>query len=266
MATAPETTDFGHSRTYSTEWAGASWDEAVQLGQDGWPLALERVDVTVGELRERAGLSESVTLLEPSWDVTGSEVDIGAYLSGVPECMVDAVPRQVSRRGKVITFVVPICYSNKVAHTAVVNRGLALATLSAAIIEAGHSVEIWCGDAGMVSQSIRHRVMIRVISAGEPLDIGRLIFAMAHPAMCRRLLLGLWDSRKPDIVLAMVNANYGGPPFDCRIADLPEEIVDPYIFPYLEENDTQWDDLDTALAWCGEMFADLGLIQDQLHV
>ncbi|MFC4014066.1 hypothetical protein ACFOY2_43045 [Nonomuraea purpurea] len=264
QATAPETTSLGDSRTNSAAWAGADWEEAIRLARDGWPLALEQADVTVGQLRERAGLSAAVTILEPSWDVTGSEVDIGAYLAGEPECMVDAVPRQVSRRGKVITFVVPVVYSNSVPHASVINRGLALATLCAAIIEAGHSVEIWCGATGMVNSRTRYRAMIRAISAGEPLDIGRLIFAMAHPAMCRKMVFGLWDGREPAVVRAMVRANYGYPPFDCRPTDLPEEIADPYIFPYLEEGDRQWDDLETALEWCRQMFADLGLIQDHL--
>ncbi|MCI2416885.1 hypothetical protein MOQ72_05560 [Saccharopolyspora sp. K220] len=261
-ATAPETTDVGRSRTNATEWAGASWEEAVQLARDGWPVPLEQADVTVGQLREQAGLSKVVTVLEPAWDVTGSEVDIGAYLAGTPECMVDAVPRHVSRRGKVITFVIPMSYSSEVPHASIINRGLALATLCTAIIEAGHSVEIWCGDAGMVTPEIRFCAMVRVISAGEPLDIGRLIFAAAHPAMCRRLSFGLWDAREPAIVHAMVGADYGYPPFDCRPTDLPQEIVDPYIFPYLAAGDEQWDDLNTALSWCHWMFADLGLLQE----
>ncbi|GAA4030379.1 hypothetical protein GCM10022247_64330 [Allokutzneria multivorans] len=260
-ATAPPSTSRGKARDFATEWAGATWEEAVRLGRDGWAVALQEADITVGQLRERAGLGSTITVLEPSWDVTGSEVDVGAYLAGVPECMVDAVPRQVSRRGKVITFVIPMSYSSKVRHECIVNRGLALATLCAAIIEAGHSVEIWSGDAGLVNPGTRYRAMVRVISAGEPLDVGRLIFATAHPAMCRRLALGLWDAQPPEIALAMRGAEYGWPPFECQAEDLPEGITDPYVFPYLSEDDTQWNDLETALDWCHRMFADLGLIE-----
>ncbi|MCP3798381.1 hypothetical protein NLX83_03825 [Allokutzneria sp. A3M-2-11 16] len=263
-ATADPSITIGKSRGYATEWAGATWEEAVRLGRDGWAVALRESDFTVGQLRERAGLGSTVTVLEPAWDVTGSEVDIGAYLAGVPECMVDAVPRQISRRGKVITFVIPMSYSAKVRHECIINRGLALATLCAAIIEAGHSVEIWSGDAGFVDQGARTRysAVVRVISAGEPLDIGRLIFATAHPAMCRRLALGLWDAQPTKIALAMRAAEYGWPPFECRADDLPDGITDPYVFPYLAEDDTQWNDLDTALGWCHRMFVDLGLIEE----
>ncbi|GAA3552319.1 hypothetical protein GCM10022222_39920 [Amycolatopsis ultiminotia] len=253
------------SRREEHGWHGASWEEANRLAVDGWSVPLEETDVTVGELRESAGLSHSVTLLEPSWDVTGSEVDVGAYLSGVPECMVDAVPRQVSRRGKVITFLVPGGYANTIGHDVIINRGLALAALCTAIIDAGHSVEIWSGLAGVLhlrKAEQRFSGVARVIAAGEPLDVGRLIFAVAHPAMLRRMWLGVWDAQPKAVASAMNADSYGGPPYTCRAGDLPSEIHDPYVFPYLTTEDRQWDDLATALSWARQMFRDLDLIQD----
>src|ERR1041384_934490 len=91
----PTLPDAESRRTVHDEWQGGTWAEALRLAVDGWPPALAEADVTVPELQDGAGLSHSVTMLEPVWDVTGSEVDVGAYLSGIPECMVDAVPRQV---------------------------------------------------------------------------------------------------------------------------------------------------------------------------
>jgi hypothetical protein len=175
------------------------------------------------------------------------------------------VPRQVSRRGKVITFLIPAGYTQNIKHEAIINRGLALATLCAAIIDAGHSVEIWSGDAGMLhsgEDKDRFCGVARVISAGEPFDVGRLIFAVAHPAMLRRLWFGVWDSQPVDFATAMKADNYGHAPCTSLATDLPAEITDPYVFPYLTEGERQWDDLATALTWCRQMFNDLGLIQD----
>lgn len=264
-ATAEPSIDDGDSRRTDTEWQGASWDEAIRLAVDGWPLALEEADVTVAELRDSAGLAHNVTVLEPTWDVTGAEVDVGAYLAGVPECMVDAVPREVSRRGKVISFLVPAGYSHFVDHRMIINRGLALATLCAAIIDAGHSVEIWSGDAGWLhlpKAEIRYRSVARVIEAGEPFDVGRLIFAVAHPAMLRRLWFGVWDAQPPEIARIMNDQRYGRPPFAAKAEDLPAEITDPYVYPYLAKDDEQWADLSTALSWSRTMFRELGLIHE----
>ncbi|QWF78884.1 DUF7192 family protein [Amycolatopsis sp. CA-230715] len=263
-ATTEPSIDNGASRRVDAEWQKASWDEALRLAVDGWPVPLEDTHVTVGELRERAGLTHPVTMLEPVWDTTGAEVDVGAYLAGVPECMVDAVPRRVSRRGKVVTFLVPAGYSHFIEHDVIINRGLALATLCAAIIDAGHSVEVWSGDAGFLELSgDKHRYsgVARVLAAGEPLDLGRLIFAVAHPSMLRRLWFGVWDAQPAAVAGAMVDNAYGVPPFTCLAEDLPAEITDPYVFPYLTAEDRQWDDLPTALSWSTAMFADLGLIQ-----
>ncbi|HJQ45285.1 MAG TPA: hypothetical protein VJ870_03025 [Amycolatopsis sp.] len=263
-ATAAPSIPDPSSRRTGSDWQRASWEEAIQLAIDGWPVALDEADVTVAELRDSAGLAHNVTVLEPTWDVTGAEVDIGAYLAGVPECMIDAVPREVSRRGKVITFVVPAGYSHTVDHDAIINRGLALATLCAAIIDAGHSVEIWSGFCGWLKESTidqRFRSMTRVIEAGEPFDVGRLIFAVAHPAMLRRLWLGVWDAQPAEVASAMKADHYGGPPYTCTPEDLPAEITDPYVFPFLSRDDEQWKDLATALSWSRDMFGELGLVR-----
>ncbi|HEY0448535.1 DUF7192 family protein [Actinophytocola sp.] len=257
-ARMPETIN-GDGRHGDSEWAGGTWAEALRLAVDGWPLALRDADVTVGALRERAGLGVAATTLEPTWDVTGSEVDVGAYLAGVPECMVDATPRRTSRRGRVVTFLVPTSYSHRTPHEQVRNRGIALATLCAAIIGAGHSVEIWSGWACMVGAD-RHAAVARVVSAGEPLDIGRLIFAVAHPLMLRRLWFAVWDAQDPVVAQRMFDEDYGGPPFHCVPEDLPEQVTDPYVFPYLWRDDPQWRDLDAAMEWCHETFVDLGLL------
>jgi hypothetical protein len=264
-ASAPPTITNPASRDTDDDFRGASWDETIRLAVDGWQVALAEANVTVAQLRDNAGLSRSVTMLEPAWDVTGAEVDVGAYLSGIPECMVDAIPREVSRRGKVVSFLVPAGYSHTVEHQAIINRGLALATLCTAIIDAGHSVEIWSGFTGWLDlpeTKERFQGVARVIEAGEPFDVGRLIFAVAHPAMLRRLWLGVWDARPTEVAAAMEAGNYGRPPYTCQPADLPAEITAPYVFSYLAKEDTQWDDLSTALAWSRTTFSELGLIHD----
>jgi hypothetical protein len=125
-------------------------------------------------------------------------------------------------------------------------------------------VEIWSGDTGMIGENRKQRyaAVARVISSGEPFDVGRLVFATAHPAMCRRLWFSVWDACDAELSLAIRSAKYGGPPFECRAGDLPPEVTEPYVFPYLRDGDTQWTDLDTALDWCRRMFAELGLLAD----
>jgi hypothetical protein len=262
-ADRPPSIPFGAGRDDNSQWAGGSYEEAARLAVDGWHVDLPGVDVAVGELRERAGLSRTVTALEPTWDVSGSEVDVGVYLSGVPECMVDAVPRRTSVRGRVVTFLVPAGFVNTIPHQVIINRGLALATLCSAIIEAGHSVEVWSGFAAWLDPGMGRFVGVaRVLAAGEPLDIGRLTFASAHPAMLRRLWFSVMDAQDADFARDVALSQYGCGPYDCTADDLPSEIRDPYVFPYLDEDDAQWDTLDSSLEWSRRMFAELGLLAE----
>ncbi|AUG81044.1 hypothetical protein CFP65_6388 [Kitasatospora sp. MMS16-BH015] len=261
-AQAPESIPDGSGRHGDSAWSGASWADALRLAAEGWQQPLSEERVSVAALRERAGLTAPRLRLEPVWDVTGAEVDIGAYLGGEPECMVDLMPRRVSRVGKVVTFLIPAVYANTTPHAAIRHRGLALAALSAAIVAAGHSVEIWSGYAVHHGRpAARYTAMAKVISAGEPLDIGRLVFAAAHPAMLRRLWFAVWDGQERELARRLKEDRYGRPGYDCRAEDLPaESAAEAYVFPYLVPEHAQWRELGSALAWCRELFADLGLL------
>ena len=265
-ARAPDTiADGAGRRKQSDNWAGATWDEALALATYGWTAPVPEVDVAVAALRENIRVrADGVSTLVPIWDVTGSEVDVSGYLAGVPECMIDWDPRTLSSHGRVVTFLVPGSYPNTVPRPHVINRGVALAALCSAIISAAHSVEVWSGFTGSVPRRAgagddRFCAAARVISAGEPLDVARLLFAMAHPAMLRRLWFGVWDSAEPHIATRMPPNRYGTS-VPCAVSDLPGERTDAYVFPLLGQGERQWQSPEAALAWCTATFTTLGLI------
>jgi hypothetical protein len=138
---------------------------------------------------------------------------------------------------------------------------MALTALCSAIITAGHSVEIWSGYCTYLTAG-RVASVARVISAAEPFNMGRLIFVMAHPAMLRRLWFGVWDSAPREWARLMPPNNYGTEPYTCYPDDLPDGVTDPYVFPFLGPADPQWATLDSAMAWCQEMFRELGLVKN----
>ncbi|WP_062204274.1 hypothetical protein [Streptomyces sp. NBRC 109706] len=250
----------GHSRKRDDAWAGADFAGALRLATDGWARALPETDVSIATLRERTGQRVRTTVLEPRWDVTGSEVDIAAYLAGEPECMIDAVPQLTTTVGRVVTLLVPAVCTAGTPNAFIQHRGLALAALCSAIVGAGHSVEVWSGWASNPDGE-RYAAVARVISPSEPLDLGRLIFAMAHPAMLRRLWFAVWDTQPEPVARRMADTNYGQLPFTCYQEDLPDGVANAYVLPYLDKTEEQWETLDSALAWCQEMFRDLGLLR-----
>ncbi|CAN5212768.1 hypothetical protein BH18ACT4_BH18ACT4_00940 [soil metagenome] len=264
-AAAPDTIPAGSGRHGDSAWAGATWLEALALARRGWSQPLPEVAVAISALRE--GLSDrlGVPSLAPVWDVTGGEVDVAVYLSCAPECMIDHEPRQASAQGRVVTILVPAWYEHHVPHDQVLNRGMAIAALCSAIVRVAHSVEIWSGAAYRVPARLpvqfrdRFSAVARVVSAGEPLDIGRLIFAMAHPAMLRRLWLGVWDSAEPTVAERARDQGGYGIPCECEVGDLPGERANAYVLPYLAPNQPQWQSMESAVLWCLNTFATLGL-------
>lgn len=258
LATASSRREGSHGWA-GASWAGASWAEALSLARHGWTTTVPSVDVAVAELRTRMADRLHTDLVRIT-DVAGSEVDVAAYLAGVPECMHDVEPRRMSRHGRVVTLLVPAAYSSNVDHESIMNRGRALCALCTAVVAAGHSVEVWTGYAFHIGGARLHAVAA-VISAGEPFDPARLMFAVAHPAMLRRLWFGVWDGTDAELARQLIRYSYGYPPFECRRSDLPAEVTDAYVLPYLDSRDTQWADQDSALAWTAATFAELGLVQ-----
>lgn len=71
----------------------------------------------------------------------------------------------------------------------------------------------------------------------------------------------MWDSAPKPVAHRLRHRAYGSAPCDCYPEDLPAAITDAYILPYLSPEDPQWKTPDTALAWCREMFTNLGLLR-----
>lgn len=257
-AKKPVTIPNSSGRREDPAFAGAGWEETLRLARDGWSARLPEVEADVAALRTGSGRVRT-TVLVPRWDVTGSEVDIGAYLAGEPECMIDAEPQQATTHGRVVSFLIPASYENFIPHQVIRNRGLALSALCSSIIMAGHGVEIWSGFGGRVADT-RASAVARVISPAEPLDLGRLIFALAHPAMLRRLWHSIWDSTPEELARLIHSNRHCYPPFSSYRDDLPDGVEDPYILPALKPGDDQWNTLESSLARCREIFADLGLL------
>lgn len=77
-------------KDWDSDWAGSKdYDHALQIAREG--LDLEKIHATMGEL------SIGVKQQELFYDVTGSYVDIGRYLEGEPENMINFQESQENR-------------------------------------------------------------------------------------------------------------------------------------------------------------------------
>lgn len=194
---------FSNTKTYS---------EAIHLLENGWPEGLKQVDFLSS--RARDAQPQSSFDFSPYHDVHGSTVDMGRYLSGDPECMIDYRIEKQAKCGRVVRVVVNAACSASMSSIDYYRRGVAALKIIDAFETAGYRCEV---VAGTVSKCPQHwfSAQVTVKDPDQPLDMDRLAFFLAHPAMERRLFFRLHE-RLPFVLPA-----YGQPaPFPRKPGEI----------------------------------------------
>ncbi|MDF1551968.1 MAG: hypothetical protein P1P84_02845 [Deferrisomatales bacterium] len=194
-----------HSRELS-EWteffASPTFEDAAELAQNGWPEGrremAERFDtLQIAQTAEDTGAY--------SWETEGSFFDLGQLLSGEPEHWLHE-EREPRRRVWQIT--VNVAASNKVTQATIMNRGAAVLALVDALQGAGDIVELHVvASARDWSKSIGRNILTTIPLGVTPLDMGTAAYALAHPSMLRRIILGCMEYASP----GKVKSAYGKP-------------------------------------------------------
>ena len=177
-------------REYSDpEWSGcATLSEATDLAFSGWSEPRSDVLAIAGDIL--AQVKQSVRpMYQPYHDVSGAFVDVGAYLQGVPECMVDFVPEDTSLHSKVVTILYSCSVTAENSADSIRRRGAVIGALVEILAQLQHSTIIYAerSTADEVKQRaiLSQRIMVK--DAGDRMDIDAFMFAIAHPAMLRHL-------------------------------------------------------------------------------
>ncbi len=184
----PYVGDYLRLREFSKEWHGVdSFDEAKELSINGWEAESDKALAMAESVIETAFKEHTTPTFHPVWDVTGCEVDVGRYLSGEPENMIDYEIVPTTRVGRVITVCSSVSFSSAVSTEAIKRRGYVVTALVAALSRLGYTTELWAdlsakGDSG---ETMQMRVLVK--GANDEFDPGKVMFAFSHPSMLRAL-------------------------------------------------------------------------------
>ena len=194
------------------KWAGtASLDEAINLALTGWPDG-------------RKLLSEVAALIPPkpqvvetwAFDVAGSHPSVPMYCAGDPACMMtDLTPDQRASK-PIIRIDIGKDTSWTTDSKAIMLRGAAALSLANELERQGQSVELRIVGSSRshgwkkTPKTFRWSVVFK--PAGQPLDLDRAAFALAHPATLRRLGLALYEQHAD--LHADFHPGYGSPTFE----------------------------------------------------
>lgn len=173
----------------SDEWdLGLGWKGALKAASEGWDGPRVDVDRFASHVEDSLSTDRLVTTFEARYEVSGGEVDMGRFLAGEPECMIEATPITISRHGRAVRLVVTGGCTQGFDARMIRNRGAAIVALCDLLAKAQHPVEIWVGWRSEIQYGKHHvQHAVKVQDANEALDINRLLFAIAHPATHRRL-------------------------------------------------------------------------------
>lgn len=193
-----------YATTGSKDFTGTdSWEEALELSRDGWGEIRPAVDALVEKMD--AVIAPSLRPAFTSYfDVSGGMVDVGRFMDGEPECMVETRLIETAKPGRVISILVNGSFTAGTQARAIQERGAAIVALVDSLEKMQHSteidVEISCLE-GLTT-------VIRVKNAEDVLDIDALMFAIAHPSALRRIYFAYLEGHKTFGYLA--DSAYGG--------------------------------------------------------
>jgi hypothetical protein len=241
--------------TYGYKWAygednHCNRSDAFELARVGWmakqDAALELVEDAITEVESDL----DVTAWSPVWDVQGGAVDVGQYLAGEPECMIEYPPTVVPRTGRVVTIVSSIMLSSAVRPETVIKRGTMIAALAMILERKGYNTEIWA-DLSCHGERYTMHDRILVKGANDVVDPSRILYALANPSMPRVIGFSGMYSLPPEFKRDIVSVGHGYP--SKPVHNLPEGTI------YVKELLT-WHDYD-ATAELVSYLRSLGIIE-----
>jgi hypothetical protein len=223
--------------------------QAAKLARQGWSEHRDIVDRYVEHVENQVDLDLFSTSFQATYAVAGAEVDMGRFLAGEPECMIESTPLRIARKGRAVRLVIPFGYRGVVEPAQAVRRGAAVVALADMLAKAQHPVEIWATRSQQFGGEgpTQYHANILVQSANDPLDIDRLLFVFAHPGAYRRIGFATLNG------YAGITSQGGQVP--PKPEDLGEMVENTHIFPVLEA-DQDWSEA-AAVQWVEAQLAEI---------
>ncbi len=165
---------------------GFSWEEVKEMALcDGWPKGLEIVREMSGTMS--AEFEQYIPESTPSMDVSGSFIDIGAYVSGNPECFYEFSDDD-HMRSNVITMLVDFSETFKQEAITVMRKGAAIVALIDLLESLQYRVEVVSVDSTNTHDCrAQLEYILPLKSATQPLHRGVLALTCCNAGMRRRI-------------------------------------------------------------------------------
>jgi len=240
---------------HTRSWAGTdSFGEAMELAVQGWDDgALLAEPYTSALFAQIHGLIERPEIV---LDYTGEGFDIARLTSGEPEHWLrweNVLTPGLNPR--VLRVLVDSFVSAGIEQETIRARGSVLLALVELAEFAGYRVEL-----SLVLSSSSHshtgdrlQLYAPIKQADQPAHPPRLAFALAHPAMFRRIWFGVVESLEPEL-----GSRFGAGDYYCTPGTADSEGYDLSI-PRMGLYDSHWQNAETARRWILDRLQEFGI-------
>lgn len=236
--------------------------DALTLARQGWVKGEKRVrDISArlfNSVAARIGREEFVP------DVTGLFFDVPSVVRGTPDAWFDIEIREgEGRANRHVHIIYNIAVSHSVPEAVIVARGSAVAALIELLEYGGCAVSLDVCDVAGGSHKTEPTwaTFVRIKQAGQPLELARLAFAIAHPATPRRLFFSAMeheDAETRALLGATGEGGWYGTPVDLPRYHWPDENC-LYLGCARNDTGTDWQDPKEAEKWIVKQLTEQGL-------
>ena len=205
-----------------------SFSEAVSLAKNGWDAGIKALEINKDIIISGGN--------ELNYSPTGSFVDIGSYLLGNPNCMVEFVDK-TERSKEMLDIYVSLTYgSEKSSDLALKYAKKVIKTLQEAALKYDVKIIGLCCTNYGVSSEI---VSICIKDYTENIVLNKFAFAF-HPSFFRRLFFKYIEASDN------IRPGYGAPMDEDRIKSwcFKNSKKSFWVLPRLQEDGVNWSDSD----------------------
>jgi hypothetical protein len=190
----PYKDDENYKLGLTDRWAGTKTvAEAIELSRRGWDQGLK---LLADSLDASNIIQKQSRVMAEGLDVAGTMPFIPSAVAGDPLCMVSAGLDRAKTK-PIFRIMISGSVSAGVSMQTVIHRGAAVLSWVDKLEGAGYQCEILyihsCSGPGSVNKFTNG---FPIKGAGEPLNIDRAAFMLAHPAMLRRIVFAIYERFK----------------------------------------------------------------------
>ena len=166
-------------------------DEAIDLATNGWH---ERPNVKGLSKQITSSTTAQINVATTYNDVCGSYVDVGAFVEGVPENMVQFSEAEAPR---IVRIGVNLSSSANQGKETFRLRGAITLAIVDKLAEAGYGCELFIYTVSYCGTGT-HSEKLVIKQADQHLDQDSLTFWCCHPSALRRLMFANWETEQDE--------------------------------------------------------------------